>query len=199
MDFDGNFNKLTELDIAPMRSRLIALPDTCWLANTSRQQRFEVHGKTQSILLIYDSDFRYHQPSENKTYDEFRDTVRPIITFLENRFGQTGYILRLLFTRLPAKSEIPRHRDKGASLAYVHRLHLPIQTNNEVHFTVGNETNHMRAGELWEINNCRQHSVINRGHESRIHLILDWVTPALAQKYLEHTAQRTKLAHNLNL
>jgi hypothetical protein len=33
----------------------------------------------------------------------------------------------------------------------------------------------MNEGELWEINNAREHSVINHGDGGRVNLIVDWV------------------------
>lgn len=192
MDFEGNFKKLSEFDVAPILSLLQTLPLETWLTHSDRQHRFKIHSKTQYIPLIFDDDFRYTQPSEHKIYSDFRALLNPIFTFLNHHFNQQGFVLRLLFTSLPPNSEIPEHRDKGVSLTYVHRLHLPIQTNRHVFFTIGDETCHLRAGELWEINNCRKHRVINTGNESRIHLIMDWVTPTLARAYLEDIA-RTKL------
>jgi hypothetical protein len=35
----------------------------------------------------------------------------------------------------------------------------------------------MRAGEMWEINNRRVHSVSNQGRDARVHLIIDYVQP----------------------
>ena len=55
------------------------------------------------------------------------------------------------------------------------RIHIPLVTTDNVDFTVGGEQRAMREGELWEINNAREHSVVNRGVERRVHLIIDWV------------------------
>ncbi len=54
---------------------------------------------------------------------------------------------------------ITPHKDDDFSLTHSHRIHLSIITNDEVWFTVGSETIHMREGELYEINNRRMHSV----------------------------------------
>jgi len=40
---------------------------------------------------------------------------------------------------------------------------------------VGDTEVHMKPGELWEINNRREHGVVNGGGEDRIHLIVDYV------------------------
>jgi len=56
-------------------------------------------------------------------------------------------------------------------------VHLPVVTNDSVLFTVGGETKTLPAGELFEINNRRMHSVRNDSAEDRVHLILDFVLP----------------------
>jgi quercetin dioxygenase-like cupin family protein len=55
------------------------------------------------------------------------------------------------------------------------RIHIPVISTARVEFTVGGEQRVMNQGELWEVNNAREHSVVNKGDESRVHLILDWV------------------------
>ena len=56
-----------------------------------------------------------------------------------------------------------------------HRIHLPLITNDEVIFDVGESSMKMAEGELWEINNRREHAVANNSDNDRIHIILDYV------------------------
>ncbi|MFP6744385.1 MAG: aspartyl/asparaginyl beta-hydroxylase domain-containing protein, partial [Alphaproteobacteria bacterium] len=46
--------------------------------------------------------------------------------------------------------------------------------NDKVVFVVGGEAMSMKPGEMWEINNLREHFVDNGSEENRIHLIMDW-------------------------
>jgi quercetin dioxygenase-like cupin family protein len=55
------------------------------------------------------------------------------------------------------------------------RIHMPVVSTDQVEFTVGGESQVMKEGELWEINNAREHSVVNKGDDRRVHLIVDWV------------------------
>lgn len=55
------------------------------------------------------------------------------------------------------------------------RVHIPITTNEQVAFSVGDEIRAMKEGELWEVNNARTHWVENRGQTGRVHLIIDWI------------------------
>ena len=88
-----------------------------------------------------------------------------------------GYFVRANLVRLQSAGAITEHTDNNFSLVHSHRVHLPIITNAEVGFSVGNETINMKEGELWEINNRRLHTVNNAGSEDRVHLILDYVIP----------------------
>jgi hypothetical protein len=46
---------------------------------------------------------------------------------------------------------------------------------------VGGDEIAMKEGEVWEINNMREHAVRNDGETSRIHLIVDWA-PAMTAR-----------------
>lgn len=81
--------------------------------------------------------------------------------------------------RLNAGAEIKPHRDHGLSLEYGEaRLHLPLQTSNDVHFFVNHQRIPMRAGELWYINANQEHAVQNLSDEDRINLVIDCVANA---------------------
>jgi hypothetical protein len=72
----------------------------------------------------------------------------------------------------------------GFSLVICRRIHIPIQTNEDCFFTVGDDKRNLRLGELWEINNDKQkHSVDNFGNTDRIHLIVDWIEESLFETY----------------
>ena len=48
---------------------------------------------------------------------------------------------------------------------------LPLLTNEQALFRVGRKERHLPAGEIFEVNNKRVHSVTNGGSTDRIHLI----------------------------
>lgn len=78
--------------------------------------------------------------------------------------------------RLHPGAEIKPHRDHGLSLEHGEaRLHLSLQTNEQLNFFVNDERVPMQAGELWYINTDQVHRVENKGAEPRINLVLDCV------------------------
>lgn len=189
MNFPGNFFHIGTIDAPELRQLVLGLTDEQWDSFSIRQKRYEVHRHTQTIGLVYDPDFRHSHPTRLPTLQMFETAVRPALWMTADHFEETetgqqlikqnglGYFVRASLVRLNAGCGIAAHQDNNFSLTHSHRVHLPVVTNDDVRFTVGNETINMREGELYEINNRRTHSVQNDGHEDRIHLILDYVLP----------------------
>ncbi|AVT47858.1 aspartyl/asparaginyl beta-hydroxylase domain-containing protein [Shewanella baltica] len=76
--------------------------------------------------------------------------------------------------RLHAGAEIKPHRDQGLCIEQGEaRLHLPLQTNEQLNFYVDDKCVPMQAGELWYINADQVHWVENKGQDARINLVID--------------------------
>lgn len=189
MNFAGNFVSIGNVEIAALKQRVLDLSDHQWQSQAVRQQRYEVHKDTQTIHLVFDPDFRHTHPTRLPLLQEFEPLIRPALKTAADHFDDSpkgqelfeqygmGYFIRANLVRLVAGGEITGHTDNNFSLVHSHRVHLPIITNEQVGFTVDNETINMKEGELWEINNRRMHSVRNDGPTDRVHLILDYVIP----------------------
>lgn len=190
MNFQGNFNRISTVDIAPLKNLVLQLTPLHWADDTTRQNRYEVHQDTQTIGLVYDEDFRHTNPTRRPPLELFGPELQPILAVTADHFESRpeaqslfgthghGYFIRASLVRLAPGGKILPHQDKNFSLAHSHRVHVPVVTNDKVTFTVGSETINMKEGEVIEINNRRWHSVSNDGQDDRVHLILDWVTPA---------------------
>lgn len=69
---------------------------------------------------------------------------------------------------------ITKHRDRGCGLTSGRiRIHIPVKTNDDVHFIIDNERIHMRKGECWVLDPNYPHAVDNKGQQERIHLMID--------------------------
>ena len=189
MNFLGNFSFLGNIEIDELKNLVLSLSDEQWDDFSIRQKIYEVHQNTRMIGLVYDLDFRHSHPTRLPALAMFEEALRPILMktaahYEESEIGKQllqdnklGYFIRASLVRLTAGCDITAHRDMNFSLTHSHRIHLAIISNDEVWFTVGNESINMRAGELYEVNNRRVHSVDNKGEEDRVHLILDFVLP----------------------
>ncbi|MDX1405857.1 MAG: aspartyl/asparaginyl beta-hydroxylase domain-containing protein [Woeseiaceae bacterium] len=187
MNFPGNFSYIGSVDSDELRRLALALTDEQWNEFSVRQARYEVHRHTQTIGLVYDPDFRHSHPTKLPTLQVFEPALRPALKKVADHFEESakgrklieqyglGYFIRATLVKLKAGRGIAAHQDLNFSLTHSHRVHLPLITNDDVIFTVGNEAQNLPEGELVEINNRRMHSVDNRGSSDRVHLILDFV------------------------
>jgi len=189
MNFAHDAQKLGAFDISGLKAVAQAFADDIWNADASRQATFNAHVATQTIKLIADSDFRHTNPTHHPIFKALEPRLRPLMDHIRVMYLQTlrqrrvaeqngpGYFVRALLTRLPSGAEIRPHIDDGESLKRCHRIHVPLVSNPNCLFTVGNLRFYMLEGEMWEINNRRTHAVRNEGTEARIHLIMDYVQP----------------------
>lgn len=188
MNFKGDFNSLGELNVSDLRQTVSAISDEKWAENADRQKIYsDIHQYTQTIGLIYDEDMRHKDGTVHPIYHELKDLVEPVANHiaafyqqrkpnvLESRRDLKPYFARIILVRLRAGGVISKHKDGSASMRRCHRIHLPLITNDEVTFDVGESSIKMAEGELWEINNRREHAVANNGDRDRIHIILDYV------------------------
>lgn len=95
---------------------------------------------------------------------------------------------RVLIVSLCPSGRILPHADEGTYADYYERFHIALNSEEGSHFKCGDETVHMKTGELWYFNHKAEHEVSNLSSEPRVHLIID----ALAPKFHR---ERVKVPH----
>ncbi len=76
--------------------------------------------------------------------------------------------------RLAPGSHIKEHCDPGLDLeSGTVRLHVPVQTNDDVDFRLNDERISLSEGECWYLRLSEPHSIRNNGQTDRIHLVID--------------------------
>ena len=146
-----------------------------WLIDTDRQNDTVHHTKTFSYF-IWDGDISWVPNTEYvprymaSSYTIYRE-VDKIISVLEKSLN--GKVGRAMFIKLPAGQVITPHPDQGDYLMTVRRCHIPLITNDDIKFTVGDHTMSLKQGECWEINNSKIHEVKNLSNSDRVHLLID--------------------------
>lgn len=187
MNFDGCFREIGRVDISPLKQVVLRLTPRHWVADSSRQSRYEVHRDTQTIPLVYDADFRHSNPTLHPAMQMFRKELTQLLTPIAKHYDNSeqgkrlaikhgqGFCIRATLVRLNPGGCIDPHQDKNHSLAHSHRIHVPVITNAQVIFHVGAQQKHLQEGEIVEINNRREHYVENPSRFERVHLIFDWI------------------------
>lgn len=96
----------------------------------------------------------------------------PAIRAALERFRCPLRAVRLM--RLAPGSHIKEHEDPDLDAACGRaRLHVPIATDAGVEFLLNGRPVEMTPGSAWYLRLADRHSVINRGAEARVHLVID--------------------------
>lgn len=171
-----NYKMYGNIDVQDIKDKINTLD---WTEHTLRQNLFKMHEHTQTLEIMWDITSlqtnrvgKIHSNYYKLNMQSFLDNIKPIY---KSNFGN-GYFIRILFVKLKSNTNILPHIDAGHSLELCKRTHIPIITNPNVTFTIDGETKHLKEGEIWEINNTKEHSVDNNSDEDRIHLLIDWYT-----------------------
>ena len=182
MDTPFNYSIVNEFDISKIAHEISILDSAIWDLDQSRNS-FNNHQSTKSIFissLPLSWRGKNYNLKKHLVSEKLNQLTYKIADELENVFD--GKLGRSLYVNLPAKQKIPKHYDFGYYLLNVHRLHIPIVTNDCVEFFLNGDVVNMKTGSCYEINNAREHAVSNNGDTDRIHLIMD-IIPRKAFKY----------------
>jgi hypothetical protein len=169
------FNRFGKIDVSNFK-KIIIEANLDWDKFDFRQKRSNTHKETKCIPIIFDESFSINKFTLTENYPFFKDEILKLESYLKEKIQEEGFIFRAILVNLPKKKSIPPHKDSGKSLEVPRRIHIPIITNEDCYFTVGEVTKNMKEGEIWEINNDKKmHSVSNDGDADRIHLIVDFL------------------------
>lgn len=151
-----------------------------------RQQtsRF-VNYYTRTIPFLWTDSEEFTDTVEVQTMNRdsgFHEYVKSYCNFLENYYD--GDVVRIILIKLRANSRIRRHTDAHKILIESHRCHIPIITNNNVIFGIGDNEYNLKEGIIYEVNNTINHYVINNSDQDRIHLLIDVLPKKLNVKVL---------------
>lgn len=179
MDIDTPLKSLGKIDAEPLRQVILDLDEDAWLSNEQRQNDYEVHRQTQSIVMVFcDGPMNDLTVSKENGWDLLADVAVPVMHELIGRgYPAGGTIIRAMAAKLLSRGRINPHFDSHSTFRRSHRIHVPITTNPRVRFIVDGRPYRMNVGEAYEINNQKTHSVMNSGSEDRITFIFDYMPP----------------------
>jgi hypothetical protein len=180
MDIGVPLRELGDYDIALLREVILAQQEEAWLGNTYRQQNYDVHQQTQSIVMVFTDGSGWPDIEVRREvgWDILAPQAMPLMhRIIAAHYPPGGAIIRAMAARLSPGGVIRPHRDKHPSFHYGHRIHIPICTNHRVRFMIDGRPYRLEPGKVYEINNQLQHSVMNKGREARINFVFDYVPP----------------------
>ena len=180
MDIDVPLRELGTIDSTALREAIFEQDDIAWHEDESRQESFDVHNQTWSIVLVSVNDAKWpdRDVSQGPGWDRLADVAMPVMQeIIKKHYPTGGEVIRAVAARLKAGQYIKAHSDIYPSFHCAHRIHVPISTNPKVWFSIDGRPYQLQVGQAYEINNQKQHSVVNKGVEDRITFIFDYMPP----------------------
>jgi Aspartyl/Asparaginyl beta-hydroxylase len=174
--------RLVRLFDCPVGGILAGLPplsSPLWDVNLHRQTKHAVHRETRSIIFEWiDDRWEPGQDAKVQHFDHPPVLSKPVYACAEQLNAHVGgKIIRLMLTELKPRGKISPHKDGGAGVILVHRLHVPVVTNPDVKFFIDEIPHYLEPGVAYEFDNTRRHAVDNDSDQPRIHLMCD-ILPA---------------------
>ena len=184
MDIDVPLRELGAYEVTALQEVILGLDPEAW-ADPFRQQTYDVHHNTESVLMVFTDGSGWPDIEIRKEagWDLLAETALPLMhRILDDHYPPGGTIIRAVAAKLVPGGVIKPHRDTHPSFHYGHRIHIPISTNPRVRFIIDGRPYRFETGKVYEINNQLQHSVSNKGAEDRITFIFDSIPPQKLQE-----------------
>jgi len=178
MNIATPLRELGPIDTTELREAILAQDEIAWKEDKYRQEEFEVHHATESIVVLFVDLDRWPEVivSKEPGWPRIADVALPVMNeIIQKYYPPGGTVIRAMAAKLLSGSNINPHTDKHPSFHIGHRIHIPITTNPRVRFMIDGRPYHFKVGEAYEINNQLMHSVMNKGKEDRITFIFDYV------------------------
>ena len=125
-----------------------------------------------------------------QTWHGWKDLIDPIVDVITAYFGVPAFMNKCFLNRLAPQGLLWPHWDDEPSMAVSKRIHLPVLTNGQVDFIIGDETFHLEQGTLVEIDNIAIHSVKNHSDQYRVHLVMDFYHPDFIKELIYGRRER---------
>lgn len=178
MKLDSPLKTLGPVDYQPLKQAVANLPAEAWLEGQGRQNHYDVHRQTESVVLVWCEEQPAIPTYEGKGWPRLANVAVPLMEDIQNRFYETGgRVYRAMVAKLTPEAKIDPHVDQGESFATSHRIHVPLETNPGVQFKIGGRNFHLEEGIAYEVSNLDPHAVMNRGLRDRLHFIFDYAVP----------------------
>ena len=158
MDIATIYKPLGQYSIDELRSVILSQPDEAWSEQTLRQNTYEVHKDTTSIVMLFcDESWPDGKVHKDKGWSRLADAATPVIdAILQQHYQPGGMVIRAMAAKLKPQGQIHPHTDSLHSFHLGHRIHVPITTNPAVRFTIDGKPFPFAVGQAYEINNQKR-------------------------------------------
>jgi len=191
MDIGDRLRDLGPIDSSSLRTAILAQESAAWHEQQYRQQEYDVHRQTESIVLVFANLEAWPEIEICKEpgWNRLAEVAVPLMhEIIARHYPRGGAIIRAMAAKLLAGGKITPHVDSHPSFHRGHRIHVPITTNHRVRLMIDGRPHKLEVGRAYEINNQLHHSVMNKGDEDRITFIFDYIPPAELRRIRQQSA-----------
>ena len=167
---------LGAVGVGELRRRVARLSETVWRReDAAKENDFPCFHHTRHVIFRFIAGNRdprrfYSHP----IWALWQPMLVPVLARAAAPYGYADPVYpKVMLARLAAGHGIDRHVDRGGSNPFVHKVHLPLETNPRAVLTVDGKDFHLAAGRAWEVNNLAPHGAFNGGEADRIHLVFE--------------------------
>lgn len=185
---------LAEVDVTTLVERLHDIRwDTVsdFEANYNKNAKSALKDTQHSILKFSDKrekEIRYFNTDE---WSRWRNLLLPVMEEATKPYAyKSGFYPKVMFAKLPVSSFILPHVDGDLRGHVPHKIHVPLATNHQSFFFLDKEKHHFEVGKAYEVNNGRNHRVVNGGTTNRIHLIFEYLNADIQPEYIKAQISR---------
>ena len=175
---------LGRVDLGLVPADVLATPDRAWdtpddfAANYTK--RGALRAASHIILRFCDRRLRPAPCYDMPAWAQWAPRLLPIMDAAVKPYGYAhGFYPRIMLARLPPGAFVAPHTDGEPSGNRPHKIHVPILTNADTYFFVGDQRYHFEPGYAYEVNNSARHGAVNGGHSARVHLIFEYLDASL--------------------
>ena len=173
-----SIRSLGHVDISGLRKAVLAIPDSVWNAENEEKpnHRYKAFNDTRHIIFRFITNHEdWRNSSDWPLWAAWRNVLMPVIEQTTRPYGyKRGAYPRIMLARMPPGGEILPHIDANPAAQWPHKIHVPLLTNPQVGFRIGEKVYYFPEGEAVEVNNLGIHAVRNDGATDRIHLIFEY-------------------------
>ncbi len=169
--------QLGNVDLGALAGQILSIPQEVWdIEDAGKPNRFETLERTQHIVFRFVQSVQdWRQSYDRPIWSQWQGRIEPLLRLVTEVYGyRNGGFPRVMLARMAPGGVIKPHVDAGPAARWPHKIHIPIQTNEQVRFFIDPNTYHFPVGAAVEVNNLGVHAVRNDGDTSRIHLIFEY-------------------------
>ena len=113
-----NFKLIATAEVKPFKNKVKKFSQEDWDEFDFRQKSYKVHRNTETIPLIFDTDFRSNNPTYLERSKLFEEELNMCKKIFSKVYGP-GLLIRAILVKLKANCSVDPHIDKGDSLKSV--------------------------------------------------------------------------------